>query len=473
MANNWQENVYYSSPLWLQHVLASAQGGLYKYFRSRPSIIRKHYKFLIESQYWSSEQYNDYQVKELQRLLKLSFENVPYYRDIQNSLGCVPEDFKSPCDINKLPILEKSVVRENYDLLINKNIELKRCSSFRTSGTTGMAIQTWETQDSVSYRSAFMSRLRTWTGMPDPFFPRRAHFTGTDIIPFNTKSQNNVYWRWNVLNHTLLFSASHISRESAKYYCQKLCSFNPETIEGHPSAFQTLVKMALDQDLQLPHPRAIITSGEVLTAENREILAKAFMCKIFDQYAANEPSCFWSDCEMGTLHVHPEYGISEIIDVQGNEVGANQEGEIILTSFLNPVFVLIRYRICDIAVKGVDRICSCGRQMPIIERIQGRTSNSMYIPERGYVSETSFSMVFAKFPYKIIDAQIIQEESNRLLVLIVPSQEFSDLDECGIISAMRDKVGRGAGIQVRRVDTIPRGPRGKKRFLVTTTESKH
>jgi len=43
-------------------------------------VFRDTYAFLRESQWWSKEQLEEYQLEQLSKLLKHAYENVPYYR---------------------------------------------------------------------------------------------------------------------------------------------------------------------------------------------------------------------------------------------------------------------------------------------------------------------------------------------------------------------------------------------------------
>src|SRR5690606_15500097 len=138
------------------------------------------------------------------------------------------------------------------------------------------------------------------------------------------------------------------------------------------------------------------------------VMEEAFGCKVFNQYAASEPSCFWSSCEEGTLHIHPEYGISEVVDDDGNPVPPGVEGDVVVTSFLSRVFPLIRYRLGDRAILAPPGTkCACGREMPVVEMVVGRRDDILYVPERGFVGR--LDPVF-KGTMPLLEAQIVQEE---------------------------------------------------------------
>ena len=72
--------------------------------------------------------------------------------------------------------------------------------------------------------------------------------------------------------------------------------------------------------------------------------------------------------------LHRFDGLWDGLDKDGQEVKEGEIGEIFVTSLTNYLMPLIRYKIGDLAVKArKDRVCSCGRKLPILEKIIGRT----------------------------------------------------------------------------------------------------
>ncbi len=68
------------------------------------------------------------------------------------------------------------------------------CNCFHTSGTEITPIVISETPASFARRWAFVARLRSWLGVSNPFYPRRAQFTGRDIT---SRTRKPIYWRRN------------------------------------------------------------------------------------------------------------------------------------------------------------------------------------------------------------------------------------------------------------------------------------
>jgi len=468
MATDIKEYIYYRSPIWLQNIIVSGQGLLFRYRRADERIMREFYEFLIKSNRWTTEQYRSYQLIKLREILKIAFNNVPYYRDLQKELRCEPEDFKKPEDISFLPILEKSQVRGQEHLFLNETIDLKNCLAGGTGGTTGTPLKLYDIREGFSRRWAFVIRLRHWAGLKNPFYPRLAHFTGRKLLAPEQSLGKPIFWRWNFPGNALLFSSYHLTPQNVPYYVKALNDYHPELIDGFPSALLAIVRVSRRLGLRLPSPQAIIVTSETIFPEHRAEIEEAFDCRLFDQYAASEPSCFWCDCEYGEMHENPEYGISEIVNSVGEPASPGEAGDILVTSFLNPVMLLIRYRLGDRAVRGSAARCLCGREMPRIEKIEGRFDDIFYIPERGYVGRLDAPLKGLK---NIIESQVIQEDLENIRVLIVPDLGYNPETGQQLIHALRYVVGDKINISIETVDNIPRLPNGK--FIAQISKVKH
>jgi phenylacetate-CoA ligase len=462
------EKLYYHSPIRLQNFFISAKGLEFRYRRANNKIVEDQFRFLLKSENWSSEQYRNHQIKEMRKLLNIAFHHVPYYREIKKKLGCDINDFKKPEDIYLLPIIEKDLIRKNPELFVNETINPKKLGKAFTGGTTGTPLTFYEMRESFSRRWAFVVRLRSWAGLRNPFYPKLAHFTGRKIISPDQKPEIHKYWRWNKFGNSLLFSSYHITPEAVPYYAKALMDFQPELIDGFPTALLTIARISRRLGLRLPTPKALIVTCETIFPEHRKELKETFNCQLYDQYAASEPSCFWCDCEYGVMHENPEYGISEIVDKSGMPVKPGESGDVLVSSFLNPGMILLRYKIGDRAVKGSIEPCKCGRQMPRIERIEGRFDDIFYIPERGYVGRLDAPL---KGMQNIIESQVIQEDFDNIQILIVPDPDYDPEMNKTLVENMRYVVGKKVNIDVKIVSQIPRSSGGK--FIAQLSKVKH
>ena len=95
-----------------------------KYYLKR--LIRHGFTFnkilndLKKSQYLSKEDLEKLQNQKLRKLIHHCYKNVPYYKDLFNELKLKPQDINTKEDLEKLPFLDKYIVRDNFDKLIAK-----------------------------------------------------------------------------------------------------------------------------------------------------------------------------------------------------------------------------------------------------------------------------------------------------------------------------------------------------------------
>jgi len=456
--------LYRSSPRALQNAFVTIKGAQFRWIRASESQMLKEFRNLLITQYWSSDEFRAYQDQELTELLRTAFATVPYYQELKQKFGCNPADIKSVEDIKYLPLLDKATVRSMHWKFLYNGRAPRFCNRAFTSGTTGSPLTVYEPRTAFSRRWSFVLRLRRWAGLHDVVQPRRAQFTGRDIVPDSRVSGAGYYWRHNHFANTLLFSTTHISKQSAPRYARALAHFHPELIDGYPSALLALARFAHTDGIVLPRPLAIIVSAETLSPTARHEIEQAFQAQVFNQYASTEPSCFWCDCEYGHLHMNPEYGISEILDENGSPALPGQAGEVVVTSFLNSAMPLIRYRLGDKAVRGPDAPCPCGRAMPRVEIVVGRTDDVLYIPGRGYVGR--LDPVFKGVSH-IMEAQIVQESTDTVSVFVVPAIGFTPQIEQLLRNNILEKIGTEIKLIIHKVDRIPRGPNGKFRAVLS------
>jgi phenylacetate-CoA ligase len=208
--------------------------------------------------------------------------------------------------------------------------------------------------------------------------------------------------------------------------------------------------------------KAVVTTSETVSAQARQAIESAWKCRVYDRYGAVEGCLFASQCEYGSYHVSPEVGIIEIVDREGNPLPPGLTGEVVCTGLRNTTQPLIRYRIGDVACWAIDQHCRCGREMPILEGIEGRYEDVCFLPDGREMLR--FDTVF-KGVENIREAQVVQDKVDSFIIYVIPSLGFGQNDIRKIRSNMQIHVG-SQEIRVEQVGVIPRSPSGKYRSVV-------
>lgn len=452
------EDIYTAAPIWVQNLMVTGYGAkLYyeRYFNQDKEFLR----FLLANQGSSFEEIRVQQTAWLKSLLVHAGENVEHYRESFKQAGFEPRDLRSLEDLQLLPLLSKETLRTAGDRMLAGNFTSKQVVTLNTSGTTGKSLKI--SVDLASRRKAydFVTRYHNWAGLENS--RNNATFGGRTIVPQSQKSRK--FWRYNAVMGNYLFSTYHLSEENLPHYINKLREVQPRFIESYPSAVYIVAKFMEEHGLAGIRPKAVLTSGETLFDHQREVVERVFGCKLFDQYGCTEQALFVSQCEEGTYHAHPEYGIVEILDDDDAPVGPGVVGRVVCTSFVNSATPLIRYDLGDTACWS-DGKCRCGRNFPIVKEISGRKDD--------YVVKTDGTKIGRLDPvFKAVDsvqlAQIVQLDLKHVVVKLVPGSTYCREDRDNIVAELQKRVGEDMSIAVEEVADIAKTNNGKFRAVIS------
>ena len=211
------------------------------------------------------------------------------------------------------------------------------------------------------------------------------------------------------------------------------------------------------------YPKAIITSSETLFDYQREIIEEVFNCHVYDQYGCAEQVVFISQCEKETYHIHPEFGIVEFLREDDSRANPGETARLICTGFTNMAMPLIRYDIGDSGIFS-DEKCSCGRRFPVIEHLVGRTDDIIITRDGRQIGR--LDPVF-KGLQTIKEAQIVQEDFDKIILRIVPGSKFQKHEAEVIALELKKRLGSRTHIEIDIVSEIPRTAAGKFRSVIS------
>jgi phenylacetate-coenzyme A ligase PaaK-like adenylate-forming protein len=448
------DSVYMKSPVWVQQAMVAGYGSWW-YKRRFGHQFRSFVEDLRAHEQWSTEAFRAYQEIQLARLLEAA-SRAPYYRKIL-PLG-IESARMSLEDLARLPLLSKEQLRTGAKQLLTRH-RPRGTATFKSSGTTGTPTEIYYTREFHALEMAIVeARSLNWAGLT--YRDRRVMFGARKICRYDQRDPP--FWRFSPAENMAYASVYHLAPEFLPAYLRFLREFKPEIVMGYPSALYTLAHYGLNHGDLPPPARAVFTSAESLPDYMRTAIESAWQSRVFDRYGAVEGCVSASQCEHGRYHVNPEVGILEILDSSGQPAPPGLEGEIICTGLHNTLQPLIRYRIGDTARWSGEQDCPCGRQLPILEGIDGRVEDVCYTADGRRI--VRFDTVF-KGVVDIREAQVVQESIDSFTITVVPANGFCEDSVMQIKKNMRLHVG-DVGVDLRCVATIPRTSSGKFRAVL-------
>lgn len=449
------EGVYKYLPISMQNLSSS----LYGYIEKKNRLggkFSKYYTDLKKTEWWDIECINEFQEKELRKIILYCYNNIPYYKKVFDDNFIRPEEIRTKDDLKKIPVLDKETVRENYNDLINLKINGKLIHG-HTSGSTGKSLQLLFTQDAIQMRWALWFRHKARFGInpDDPY----ATFTGKVAVPINQKKPP--YWRENRTLKQTVFTMHHMSEDKIESIVDRLNRGGFAYYTGYPSILYSCAQLISERGLEITQPpNVIFTGAEYLLDNQRDLIGRVFKCFVTDQYGFSEGCGNASRCESDYFHEDFEYGILECYNPIENEDGSIT-GEILATGFTNLAMPLLRYRVGDTAT-WVNTKCNCGRHSTVIKEINGRTEDYVITPEGNKILR--FDYIF-KDTDNVLEAQVVQKVLGEIIIRVVKRDGYNIKDEENISKEVYSKISPSLKVKFEYINEIEREATGKFRAV--------
>jgi phenylacetate-CoA ligase len=429
------------------------------------SPISRTQKIFEESQYWSKEKLEEYQVLKLRKLVSHAYEHVPYYSELFRAHGITPADIKDLRDLPKIPVLDKETARIKNMELVSGNISRKGYFEAKTGGTTGPPLIVFKDKEAYAADWAITYRWHNWLGIekgdPVAIFWGARSVLSRPVLKAVSKDLSDF------LRNQRTFNSFHLNEENYRAISSKLKRFRPVLIKGYLSSILQLggyiEKHGLPGKFK---PRAIVTTSETLYPNLREYLEEVYRCPVFDQYGCGEINAIANECPSREgLHINAEH---VIVEVSGEDsVQRRDSGKLIVTDLDDHSMPFIRYVNGDVGTLG-HNVCSCGRQLPMLKSVEGRIADSIILKNGSRVHGVFFTDILYEIDpssAKYIKLfQVFQEKEGEIEFRYVPDQVSGG----DYIQTLEKSLSRFFnGVRMIPCDDIPCDSNGKFRYIVS------
>src|SRR5690606_15966560 len=128
-----------------------------------------------------------------------------------------------------------------------------------------------------------------------------------------------------------------------------------------------------------------------------------------------------------------------------------QPGKVVVTDLNNFAMPLIRYCVEDVGVPS-DRVCGCGRGLPLMERLEGRVADFLIVPDGGRIAGISLVERNLTKVAGVKQMQLIQERRELVVVNRVKGKEFTNATDSELIAELRQVFDESVEIRIQDVD---------------------
>jgi len=429
--------------------------------------VNQSLKELEHNQWLSAAELHDLQQTKLASLLLFAGKNVPYYRALFRDLGFHAEPTIRTKEFQRLPLLTKDIIRREQDTLVSEDLAGNGLLSNSTSGSTGDAIRFYTDLRSTPYRKAAGKRSHSWTGWQ--LGDRTVSLWGAAM---DRKQSVALRGRLHGLVTGNLFLSSYdLSTSRMDEYIDQIKKFKPFQLFAYPGPLELFAIHCSERGAVFPSIKGIVCSAETLWPHQREIIEDAFGIRVLDQYGCREFSQIATECEMHNgLHISVDRLLVEVVDEEGRPCPPGEVGKILVTDLDNYGMPFIRYDIGDQGILAEEHPCSCGRELPKLEKVVGRTLDIVRTPDGRQIGGTFWTLLlrsrrgFRQF-------QVIQHELEGVVINYVRDSQFDDTALDYFTESITNYCGHDFKVEFVEQESIDLTGSGKQRIIVSRLAS--
>lgn len=410
------------------------------------SPIRKHLKDIAYlNKNYDSELAEKKRNENLSSLIGHAASTTPFYKDLNAKT------------LSDFPVVNKNIVRENFEDFKSKTFFGKKLEEVVTSGSTGTPFRLLHNMNK-RYRhradNLYFAQKGGYNLGDKVYLLRAAHDTDTKaMVEFRKK---------NIIPHGVM---NYTDGEMEKLF-EKIKEDNNQKCIVCFASMAKIIGNYLDNNDVEPlktQIKSVITDGDSLSNEDKDKLSAFFQIPVFARYGNMECGI------LGQQDENSKYGYSlnwasyhyEVLSLNSDTPAKNGElGRIVVTDLFNYSMPLIRYDTGDMAILGKPEQSG---QAPYFQRIEGRTVDLIYNTQGELLSP--YMVATKMLPYlELKQFQFAQTAPKTYEFRINPWDTFTKEEQ--LISESKEYLGNDAMISIKYVDDIPLLSSGKRRQVV-------
>lgn len=421
----------------------------------------------------SLETNRERQWQSLLRLLRHAEASSPFYQRRFRDAGVQVEALRSPDDLVRIPPLTRSDLRQHLAEICSNRYRAEDLLTAATGGTTDTPAPIRRDRISVGDKNAVQQNFWAWAGAHPG---EKVFWLWGAVSDFS----QNPSWRWRLYERYLMRQiwapTSRLDPAVMEGFRQRWNRFRAPVVCAYPTPLTIFCEFLRDCGRPYHRPRTAICTAETLLPHQRAVIEETLGCGVFEHYGSREFGIIAGECEAHQgLHLN-----SSAAWVEYRPTGASASAhagdpssdspvqELLVTDLLNYGMPLIRYQVNDcVAAPLPTGACACGRGLPRLPPIAGRTTDTFRLPDGSVVPGVALTNRVLKEAPALAKTQVIQDTLHNFRLRYVPGPGFHTSDLEPLRRKLDEFLGTGLHWEFEAVEEIARESSGKTRFCIS------
>jgi phenylacetate-CoA ligase len=402
--------------------------------------------------------------KNVRAIVRYAAETVPFYRRLFQTEGLNPNDFQTADDLAKLPLIDKPQVQAEAEQFRSESPEGREAFLMPTSGTSGVQLQIYQSQDYLLANSAHNERLEAVV--------RELLGPGTPVRRFSVTYPNNSLHKIRGQLHQHAFLPSRSSQYRVSLFdpletiIAEINRRRPNVLVAYGTFIELLYKTIRAGHIPMHLPKVVFYVSDHLPEDTQQLIEAEYGAKVLSSYSAVEALRIGFTCPAHTgFHLHADLAHLRIVDEAGRDVPPGTTGDIALSNLSNRGTVLLNYLIGDRGQLATTA-CTCGRTLPLLAKLEGRRDDVVALPDGRFLhSATVWFAIRDNHDY--IQYQLVQHTLERfeLKLATVDEPTFTRVSE-DLMARLRPVLGEGTVLTATYVNPYePFGQRKRSQLI--------
>lgn len=419
---------------------------------------------LEQSQWWSPERLQEQQLLQARAVLRYAIQNAPWYGDQLAAAGISPDQIVDWDAWRRIPVLGRTDVQKAGDALNCGRLPAGHgdAGSTRTSGSTARPVVIRTTNITGFFWRVYTLREHLWHQRDFSGKLAAIRYYDDENVGRPPLGASNRGWgpstdELYTTGPSVMLNVRSTIAEQAAWLVRE----NPDYLLTYPTLVFELANYFASSGELLPNLKEVRTFGEVVTPEIRAACKQTWNITLVDTYSSQEVGYMAFQCpENDHYHIQSENVVLEVLDDEGRQCQPGETGRVVVTALHNFSTPLIRYEIGDYAMVG--EACSCGRGLPVLNCVHGRTRNILRLPDGSMRWPVIGEKVrgLEELP-ALRQYQLVQKSLELIEVRLVMPRKLTLEEEKLFIAMLQRTLGHPFEIQIVYRDVIERSSGGK------------
>jgi phenylacetate-CoA ligase len=394
-----------------------------------------------------------WQQQRRQALVEFHFQHNPLYRaKIGTSL---------PDAWHCLPVMGKPDFQSDLKAIVTNGMALSKLYHANTSGSSGHPF--WFVKNRYAHACTWASIIQRYAAHGLSPSSKQARFYG---IPLERWPQAKEKMKDRLMNR-VRFCVFDLSDNVLGEYAESFTRIKFDYVYGYTNSLVLFARYLLSRNLCLkvlcPSLKACITTSEVCTPEDRDLLSRAFGARIINEYGASEVGLIAFENPVGEWALCEENLYIEVADDAGRPVPDGCPGYLLVTDLRNYALPFIRYMVGDIGVIQPDARPGENHQRKLL-RLEGRVNDTIILPS----GKRSPGLTFYYISRSMLESSgvlrefvIRQSAIDEFIFDIVSDRPLTAEEERNLQQKMNLYLEPGLKLRINRVPELVRPSSGK------------